>query len=65
MCVEENTKRALKEGCLLITLDVLKNNTEEKLQPILIGLLLNLTHLDDYDYKVHKNLKKHIASKCE
>lgn len=36
-------------------MEILKTNTEENLQPVLIGLLLNLTHLDDYNYKVHKN----------
>lgn len=33
-------------------MDVLKINTDENLQPVLIGLLLNLTHLDDYNYEV-------------
>lgn len=56
--LEENTKHALKEGCLLITMDLFKNNTEEHFQIVLIGLLLNLTHLDDYKYKVFTNKNK-------
>jgi len=53
--LEENTKCALKEGCLLITMEVLKTNIDENIQPVVIGLLLNLTHLDDYNYKVYIN----------
>jgi len=33
-------------------MEVLKTNTDENLQPVLIGLLLNLTHLDNYKYEV-------------
>lgn len=53
--LELNTKRALKEGCLIITMEVLRTNIEKKLCPVLIGLLLNLTHLDNYNYKVYLN----------
>ncbi|XP_025418449.1 uncharacterized protein LOC112689130 [Sipha flava] len=48
---EENTKHALKEGCLIITMKVIKTISEESLLSVLIGLLLNLTHLDGYSYK--------------
>lgn len=34
-------------------MEVIKSNMEENLQPVLIGLLLNLTHLDNYNYKVY------------
>ncbi|KAE9537611.1 hypothetical protein AGLY_006634 [Aphis glycines] len=53
---EENTKCALKEGCLLITMGLLKTNINENIQPVVIGLLLNLTHLDDYNYKFQDNM---------
>ncbi|XP_015371329.1 PREDICTED: uncharacterized protein LOC107166977 [Diuraphis noxia] len=53
---EENTKCALKEGCLLITIEVLKTNINENIQPVIIGLLLNLTHLNDYNYKFQDNM---------
>uniref|UniRef100_A0A2S2NU52 Rap1 GTPase-GDP dissociation stimulator 1-B n=1 Tax=Schizaphis graminum TaxID=13262 RepID=A0A2S2NU52_SCHGA len=52
---EENTKCALKEGCLLITMELLKTINNENIQPVIIGLLLNLTHLDDYNYKFQDN----------
>jgi len=35
---------------------LLKTNINENIQPVVIGLLLNLTHLDDYNYKVYINL---------
>lgn len=53
---EENTKCALKEGCLSITMEVLKTNINENIQPVVIGLLLNLTHLNDYNYKFQDNM---------
>lgn len=52
---ELNTKCALKEECLQITMEVLKTNLEENLCPVLIGVLLNLTHLDNFNYKVYIN----------
>lgn len=58
--LEENTKHALKEECLVITMKILKTNTEDNIHPVLIGLLLNLTHLDDYDYKVLLHTKINI-----
>lgn len=36
-------------------MEVIKTLSEENLLPVLIGLLLNLTHLDDYSYKVYIN----------
>lgn len=46
----------MKEECLLITMKILRTNTEDNIHPVLIGLLLNLTHLDDYDYEVLINI---------
>lgn len=36
-------------------MDILKTNSDKNVQPVLIGLLLNLTHLDNYNYKVNLN----------
>lgn len=32
---------------------ILETNNDEKLQSVIIGLLLNLTHLDGYNYEVY------------
>lgn len=39
---------------------ILRTNTKDNIYPVLIGLLLNLTHLDDYDYKVLIHTKNNI-----
>lgn len=38
-----------------MTMEILKTNSDKTIQPVLIGLLLNLTHLDNYNYKVNLN----------
>lgn len=55
--LDDNTMYALKEECLSLTMEVLRANSEENFQPVLIGLLLNLTHLNNYSYKVFMNKK--------
>ncbi|VVC40147.1 Hypothetical protein CINCED_3A018015 [Cinara cedri] len=37
-------------------MEILKTNSDRNLQPVLIGLLLNLTHLDNYNYKFPDNM---------
>jgi len=52
--IEENTKYAIREGCLTIAMEVLKLTNDKNFQTTVIALLLNLTHLIGYNFEVLK-----------
>ncbi|XP_050539674.1 uncharacterized protein LOC126904582 [Daktulosphaira vitifoliae] len=48
---ESNTELALKCSCLSISIKLMKRNLKENTQLFLNGLLMNLTHLNEYKYE--------------
>ncbi|XP_050422090.1 uncharacterized protein LOC126834310 isoform X2 [Adelges cooleyi] len=59
---EANTKRALEDGCLSITTKLISLNHKQSTQFIIIGLLMNLTHLHEYEYEFPDNMTEELNS---